>query len=134
MTDPADVMAPDGESIRDCAERTRAAFPAPFDALAADVRLVVQEWAEEFLLDEMGIEDAYDLTGLYDGVALTERSVDMPDPPSTITLFRRAIIDEWAARGDITLRELVAHVTVHEFAHHFGWSDDDIARIDRWWE
>ena len=27
-----------------------------------------------------------------------------------------------------------AHVTVHEFAHHFGWSDEDIARIDRWWE
>ncbi|MEO1961572.1 MAG: metallopeptidase family protein, partial [Paracoccus sp. (in: a-proteobacteria)] len=27
-----------------------------------------------------------------------------------------------------------AHVVIHEFAHHFGWSDDDIARIDRWWE
>ena len=23
---------------------------------------------------------------------------------------------------------------IHEIAHHFGWSDDDIARIDRWWE
>ncbi len=46
----------------------------------------------------------------------------------------RAIIDEWAERGDVTLSELVSHVTVHELAHHFGWSDDDIARIDRWWE
>jgi len=25
-------------------------------------------------------------------------------------------------------------VVIHEFAHHFGWSDDDIASIDRWWE
>ena len=46
--------------------------------------------------------------------------------------IRRA--NEWAARGDVTLGELVAHVTVHEFAHHFGWSDEEIARIDRWWE
>ena len=32
------------------------------------------------------------------------------------------------------LEALVSHVTVHEFAHHFGWSDADIARIDPWWE
>jgi predicted Zn-dependent protease with MMP-like domain len=51
-----------------------------------------------------------------------------------ITLFRRPILDEWAARGDVALEELVAHVTVHEFAHHFGWSDADVARVDRWWE
>ena len=38
------------------------------------------------------------------------------------------------ARGDIGLERLVAHVYVHELAHHFGWSDEDIAAIDRWWE
>ncbi|MEM8825050.1 MAG: metallopeptidase family protein, partial [Pseudomonadota bacterium] len=70
----------------------------------------------------------------YEGVALTERSVEHPEPPSVITLFRRPILDEWAARGNVTLEELVTHVTVHEFAHHFGWSDDDVATIDRWWE
>ena len=32
------------------------------------------------------------------------------------------------------LGDLVRHVLVHELAHHFGWSDDDIALIDRWWE
>jgi len=34
----------------------------------------------------------------------------------------------------VTLQQMVAHVTVHELAHHFGWSDDDIATIDKWWE
>ena len=96
--------------------------------------MVVAEFAGDALLDEMDIADAYDLTGVYEGEALTERSVDWPSPPSTVTLFRRPILDEWAARGNVTLTELVAHVTVHEFAHHFGWSDDDIATIDRWWE
>ncbi|MCB2140863.1 MAG: metallopeptidase family protein, partial [Rhodobacteraceae bacterium] len=28
----------------------------------------------------------------------------------------------------------VAHVLIHELAHHFGWSDEEIAEIDRWWE
>ena len=125
---------PDLEEIRTVAEATRAAFPAPFAALAAEVVLVVAEWPEDDLLDEMDMDDAYDLTGVYEGEALTERSVDFPSPPSRVTLFRRPILDEWAGRGDVGWKALVTHVTVHEFAHHFGWSDDDIAAIDRWWE
>ena len=115
------------------AEAARAAFPAPFAGLAAEVRLSVEEWPDEALLDEMRIDDCYDLTGVYEGEPLTERSVDAPSQPSSVTLFRRPILDEWAARGDVTVEALVAHVTVHEFAHHFGWSDADIARIDEWW-
>jgi predicted Zn-dependent protease with MMP-like domain len=128
------MIAPDLEEIRVMAEAARAAFPSPFKRAATEVRLVVEDWPRDDLLDDMGIEDAYDLTGLYDGVPLTERSVEAPAPPSTVTLFRRPILDEWAARGDVTVEALVTHVTVHEFAHHFGWSDDDVARIDRWWE
>lgn len=127
------MIAPDAEEMRAMAEEARAAFPTPFAGLAAEVRLVVEEWPAEALLDEMEIDDSYDLTGLYEGEPLTERSVDMPSQPSFVTLFRRPILDEWAARGDVTVAALVAHVTVHEFAHHFGWSDNDIARIDAWW-
>jgi len=34
----------------------------------------------------------------------------------------------------VGLGDLITHVVVHEMAHHFGWSDDDIAAIDPWWE
>ncbi|MEM9797404.1 MAG: metallopeptidase family protein [Pseudomonadota bacterium] len=129
-----DDLPPDLDRILAIAEATRAALPSPFDTLAAEVRLVVDDWPETHLLQEMEIDDAYGLTGLYEGEPLTERSVEAPTPPSTVTLFRRPILDEWAELGDIALTALVAHVTVHEFAHHFGWSDDDIAAIDRWWE
>ena len=127
------MIAPDLEALRLIAEATRAAFPAPFAGLATDVRLVVEEWPDDALLDEMEIESAYELTGVYDGLALTQRDPSYPEPPSTVTLFRRPILDEWAERGDVAFETLVAHVTVHEFAHHFGWSDDDIAAIDEWW-
>lgn len=126
--------APSLAEIEAMAEAARAALPEAFRAPAAAVVLRVEDFAAEAVLDEMGIEDPFELTGLYEGVPLTEKSVFDPSGPDVIWLFRRPILDEWVGRGDVALDTLVAHVFVHELAHHFGWSDDDIARIDRWWE
>lgn len=130
-----ELFAPSLEEIEKMALDAVAALPDPFRAPAGDVLLRVADLAEDDLLDEMGIDDPFELTGLYDGIPMTQKSVTYPaTEPDTIWLFRRAILDEWVARGDIGLAALVAHVMVHELAHHFGWSDDDIAAIDRWWE
>jgi len=92
-------------------------LPPAFRGPASEVVLLVVDWPPGHILEEMGITDAYDLTGLYEGVPMTEKSqFDQPVGPDTVWIFREA------------------HVVVHEFAHHFGWSDDDIAAIDRWWE
>lgn len=131
----ADSTAPDAAEIEALARAALAGLPAAFRGPAEAVRLRVEDLAPDALLDEMGIEDAFELTGLYDGVPMTHKSATQPElQPDVIWLFRRAILDEWAARGDVTLGDLVAHVLVHELAHHFGWSDAEIARIDRWWE
>ncbi|MFC2970265.1 metallopeptidase family protein [Acidimangrovimonas pyrenivorans] len=131
----AEVAAPDAEVITQLARATLATLPAPYQAAAAELALRVVDFAPDDLLDELGIEDAYDLSGLYSGIPLTERSVAaQPQQPDAIWLFRRAILDEWAARGDVALGDLVANVMVHELAHHFGWTDTQIAAIDRWWE
>ena len=130
-----ETVAPDAGEIEDMARAAIAALPEAYRAAAAAVALRVEDFASEEMLDDLGIDDVFELTGLYDGVPLTEKSVmDQPDRPDAIWLFRRAILDEWAARGDIALYDLVAHVYIHELAHHFGWSDAEIAAIDRWWE
>ena len=129
-----DHFAPTLAEIEALALTARDALPGQFAGPARAVVLRVEEFATDDLLIEMGIEDAFDLTGLYEGIPMTEKSVSDPGGPDLIWLFRRPILDEWAARGDVTLGALVAHVYVHELAHHFGWSDDDIAMIDRWWE
>lgn len=129
------TTAPTADDIHALAIATVKALPAPLRDLAMQVAIRVEEFASRELLDEMQIEDPFELTGLYDGIPLTEKSAfDQPLQPDTVWLYRRAILDEWITRGDVTLAELVAHVTVHEFAHHFGWSDGDIAAVDRWWE
>mgnify|MGYP006270695775 FL=1 len=127
--------APDATEIERLARAALAALPEAFRPAAAQVALRIEEFPSERTLDELGIDDPFELTGLYEGVPLTEKSVlDQPQGPDTIRLFRRPILDEWAHRGDVALDDLVRHVVVHELAHHFGWSDADIARIDRWWE
>lgn len=130
-----DLVAPSLDDLAHMAETIRAAFPPPFDMPARAVLIHVEEYASDEILASMGLQDPFELTGLYDGVPLTERSVsDPPQGPDIVWLYRRAILDEWVARGDVALFDLLANVVTHEFAHHFGWSDDDIARIDRWWE
>ena len=130
-----DVTAPDAGEIEELARAALAALPEAYRGPAAAVALRVEDWPTDDVLDDLGVEDAYDLTGLYDGIPLTEKSVmDQPQGPDTIWLYRRPILDEWVGRGDVALADLVAHVVIHELAHHFGWSDADIATIDRWWE
>ena len=117
------------------AQATVDGLPDAFREPASAVVLCVAEWPAQDMLDELGIDDPLDLTGLYEGIPMTEKSVwDQPNRPDTVWLFRQPILAEWRERGDVKLDDLIAHVVVHEFAHHFGWSDDDIARIDPWWE
>ena len=131
----AGLAAPGLADLEALAEAACEALPEEFRAAARAVAIRVEDFADEAMLDELEIDDPFDLTGLYDGIPLTEKSVmDQPQGPDTIWLFRRAILDEWASRDGVSLGELVSHVLVHEMAHHFGWSDDDIAVIDRWWE
>lgn len=128
-------LPPDAADILSMARATIQELPAAYQAAAEQVVLRVDEFAPEDVLSEMGFADAFELTGLYEGVPLTKKSVmDQPLTPDVIWLFRRPILDEWCSRGDVALTDLVSHVFVHELAHHFGWSDDEIARIDQWWE
>ena len=127
--------APTVADIERLAERAFLAIPAAVRARCDTLIIRVEEEADDETLAAMGIGNPYDLTGLYDGVPLTEKSVADPVPQTDVVwLYRRAILWEWIERGDVSLEELVTHVLVHEIAHHLGWSDEDIARIDRWWE
>ena len=130
-----DRTAATADEIAEMARAAADALPPPFRDGAAAVAIRVADFPSDTMLVELGIEDPFELTGLYDGIPMTEKSVlDQPQGPDTVWLFRRPILDEWAHRGDVALDALVAHIVVHEMAHHFGWSDDDIAAIDRWWE
>ena len=124
-------IAPSAAEIEAMARAALARLPAQFRAHLDPVVLVVEDFADEELLDELGFADPFDLTGVYEGVTLAGRS-DEPTGtmPDRVRLFRRPILDEWAARGDETLEHLVAHVTIHEIGHHFGLSDEAMHALE----
>lgn len=126
-----DLTAP---SLDDFAAVARAAFdalPEPFRSLSGEVVIRVDDFADEATLAEMGMEDPFELTGLYHGVDIGRRdSLGPAAEPSRIFLYRRPILDEWCEHGGITLSELIAHVLIHEIGHHFGLTDDDIDRVE----
>jgi len=115
-------------SLDDIERHARAAWaqmPRQVRDLAGDVIIRIEDFAGEDVLDDLGIEDPFELTGLYVGVDLTQKSIADPSPETPMVfLFRRAILDEWIERGDVALDQLVAHVLVHEIGHHFGLSDE----------
>ncbi|MBT9244568.1 metallopeptidase family protein [Gemmobacter fulvus] len=131
----AQTIAPDLALIEQLAHEAVMQLPEPWRTAAAQVRLRIEDFAPAEILEAMQIADPFELTGLYEGTPLTEKSVmDQPLGPDVIWLFRRPMLDEWLDRGDVSLAEMVTHVMVHELAHHFGWSDAEIAAIDPWWE
>jgi len=126
-----DAAAPSLDDFAALARAAFAALPGKFRRLAEDVVLRIDDFPDDEVLEELGLEDPFELTGLYQGVDLARRSVLDPSPaPARVFLYRRAILDEWAERGDVTLGEMVAHVLTHEIGHHFGLSDDDIEAIE----
>ncbi len=130
LTLDAETYAPSLDDLAEIAERAFAALPEGFRKLAGEVLFRVDDFPPDDVLDELGIEDPFGLTGLYSGVSLAQRSVFDAPEPSRVFLYRRPILDEWAERGDVTLEALVAHVLVHEIGHHFGLSDADIDSIE----
>ncbi len=133
MTHPH--LPPDAAQIETMAQAAIDRLPAVYAKAARGIVLRIEDFAADDVLAALGCDSPFDLTGLYEGIPLTEKSFgDQPLHPDLIWLFRRPILDEWIERGDVELGDLVAHVLVHELAHHFGWSDEDIASVDRWWE
>jgi predicted Zn-dependent protease with MMP-like domain len=124
------VSAPDLAAFEELAQAAWARLPETFRAPAGDLLIRVDDFATDEVLDALGIDDAFDLLGLYHGVSLDKKSLlDLPQQPDMVFLYRRPLLDEWAD-SDVTLGEVVTHVLVHEVGHHFGFSDADMERIE----
>jgi len=122
--------APDADTIEAICRATIAKLPAQFAEHLGDIVFAVEEYADDETLATLGLEHPLDLSGLYHGRPLGEKSsMDVAPMPDRIVLYRRAILEEWIEAG-VRLDDLVAHVTIHEIGHHFGLSDDDMHALE----
>ena len=125
-----ETFAPDADRIEQLARATMDRLPAAFRAHLGDIVLRIEEFADEAVLAELGIDDPFELSGLYTGRPVGEKSVsDHGALPDMIHLYRRPLLDEWVESG-VSLEALVAHVLIHEVGHHFGLSDADMHALE----
>lgn len=111
--------------------RTIATLPAPLAQACKGVVVMILDFADPETLNDLGITDPYDLLGLYQGVSLDRKSIhDILPEPDMVFLYRQPIFNYSQATGE-TLEDVVAHVTIHEIGHHFGFSDDDMDFIEQ---
>jgi predicted Zn-dependent protease with MMP-like domain len=116
--------------IEAIAEEAFNGLPDVLKRFASNVALHIEDFPDDETVEEMGLESAFDLMGLYRGVSLGEKSVThMPTDVDHIFLYRRPLLDYWCETGE-DLTRLVRHLMVHEIGHHFGFSDEDMEKIE----
>jgi predicted Zn-dependent protease with MMP-like domain len=124
------TLAPDAAAIERLAEAAIARLPAAFRKHLAGVVLRIDDFADDEVLDALGIEDSFELSGLYSGRSLDKASSwASGELPPMIHLYRRPLLDEWVETG-VALEDLITHVIVHEVGHHFGFSDAQMHAIE----
>ena len=103
-------------------ERALRRLPRRFRQRLENIAVVVEDWADEATLEEMGIEPPDTLYGLYQGTDLTRRdSTYGLVAPDVITIYQGPIQEDCETFEE--MEDLVRDTVVHEVGHYFGLSD-----------
>ena len=129
----AEARAPSLADLDRLATAAFARLPELFRARCEGLVIRVVDFPDDETLDAMGFESPFDLLGLFRGTGLPQGGfadqLQTGQFPNMIWLYRRPILDYWAEH-DETLDALITHVLVHEIGHHFGFSDEDMERLE----
>ena len=110
-------------------ERALRRLPKGFKDKLANIAVVVEAWADDATLAEMGIEPPDTLYGLYRGVDLTNRDSNYGNVlPDTVTIYQGPIEEDCADEEEMA--ELVRDTVIHEVGHYFGLDDETMERIE----
>ncbi len=121
---------PSLEDIQSMAETAVSALPEALRDAVRGAAILVEDLPDEETLEAMELQHPWELTGLYRGVPLTDKThFSVPAEPDTILLYREPILVEWIETGEDLFR-LVRNVLIHEIGHHFGFSDEEIGRLE----
>ncbi len=124
------VLPPGPADIEALARHALDTIPQRLMRHLGAVAIRIEEFPDADTERAMELDSPFDILGLYRGVALPHKSVADPQPHlDMIFLYRRPILDYWCETGE-DLGGLVRHVLIHEIGHHFGFSDEDMERIE----
>jgi predicted Zn-dependent protease with MMP-like domain len=110
-------------------ERALRGLPRVFREKLKNIAVVVEDWADDETLEEMGIEPPDTLYGLYRGVDLTRRDSGYGNVlPDTVTIYQGPIEED--CEDEEEMAEVIRDTVVHEIGHYFGLDDETMHRIE----
>lgn len=116
--------------FEDLVDRALRKLPRPFKAKISNVAVVVEDWADDETLREMGIEPPDTLYGLYRGIDITRRDSSYGNVlPDTIHIYQGPIEEDCDDPEEMA--ELVRDVVIHEIGHYFGLDDETMEDIEQ---
>jgi predicted Zn-dependent protease with MMP-like domain len=106
-------------------------MPPLVHELLDKIPLHVEDYPSEQIMDQMGVEYLDDLCGLFTGVPITDRSLELSGHlPDVVTIYREGILSAASdAHGRITadaLREEIRKTILHELAHYHGLGEQEL--------
>jgi predicted Zn-dependent protease with MMP-like domain len=106
-------------------ERCLGRIPCRFREAMTNVAVVVDDWPDSALMEEVTGDPDEVLYGLFDGVALPDRSLDdSGDLPALIRIYQGPLEEDFPGRKEL---EYEVEVTlVHEIAHFMGLDEEAI--------
>jgi len=109
--------------------RAMRSLPRTFRDKIKNIAVVVEDWADDQTLAEMGIEPPDTLYGLYRGVDLTRRDTSYGNVlPDVVTIYQGPIEED--AADEEEMADIVRETVVHELGHYFGLDDETMHRIE----
>lgn len=115
-------------------DQVLAELPDSLHRLLEELPLIVEDRPSPEIIEALGLEDPSDLCGLHDGIPLPEKNQDRAfDLPDYLLIYREGILDlTWETCGSLDpgeLRRQIRITILHEIGHHFGMTEDDLARL-----
>jgi predicted Zn-dependent protease with MMP-like domain len=111
-------------------ERALGSLPRQFKEKIRNVAVVVEDWADDETLDELGIEPPDTIYGLYRGTDITRRDSSYGNVlPDTIHIYQGPIEEDCVDVDEMA--ELVRDTVIHEIGHYFGLDDDTMEGIEQ---
>lgn len=130
MNTPSEILAPTLADMEEMAQSALELLPESLKRFTDGVIIRIADFPDDDVCEEMELETPFDILGLYQGVALDEKGVEISGSlPDMVFLYRRPILDYWCESGE-DLQHVVRHVLVHEIGHHFGFSDADMEDLE----
>ncbi len=114
------------EAFGSLVQQALAELPPPYAKLAQEVSVVVEEEPPPDILEDLELESADDLLGLYQGLSLAEESFFQPggQPPARIAIYRGPILRLCETADEV--RQEIRDTVVHELGHHVGLNDEEM--------